>query len=207
MKTLAVQRWPGPTPTPQDGLFALLLDPAALSPPSAFSAVGALEAGRQREAARHAVRQAAREALATVLGMAQDDISIVSNPGEPPRVLLAGRPSLVGCSFSHDGDHSLVTINLQGPIGADIMHVQDIPDWQTVARDYLGPAVAAALQATPVAERSLAFTRMWTQREAALKCTGQQLSEWRADIPGQTIALALPVPGLAGHLHIGDKNA
>ncbi|WP_371867531.1 4'-phosphopantetheinyl transferase family protein [Duganella guangzhouensis] len=169
--------------------------------------MGALEAGRQREAARHAVRQAAREALAAVLGVRPDDISIVSSPGEPPRVLLADRPSAIGCSFSHDGDHSLVAINLQGPIGADIMHVQDIPDWQAVARDYLGPVASAALQATPATERPTAFTRMWTQREAALKCMGQQLSEWRADIPGQTIALALPVPGLAGHLHTGDKNA
>jgi 4'-phosphopantetheinyl transferase len=205
MNTLAVQRWPGPTPTPQDGLFAILLSHAADNAASADP--GAPGGGRRREAARLAVRRAAREALATVLGMTPDDISIVSNPGEPPRVLLAGRPSGIGCSISHDGDHSLVAINLQGPIGADIMQMQNIPDWQAVARDYLGPVIAAALQATPAAERPAAFTRSWTQREAALKCIGQQLSEWRADIPGLTIALALPVPGLTGHLHIGDKNA
>lgn len=190
MKSLAVQLWPGPTPAPRDGLLALLLSSSG-----------------HRPAARQAVRLAAREALATLLAMAADDISIVNQPGEAPRVLLAGHPASIGCSFTHDDQYSLVAINMHGSVGADIMRIQGIPDWQPVARDYLGPGAAAALVATPDHQRAAAFTRLWTQREAALKCMGQQLSEWQAEIPGRTIALALPVPGLTGHLHIGDKNA
>lgn len=190
MKSLAVQRWPGSTPTPQDGLFAILIDTSAAP---------------QRDAARRQIRLAAREALAAVLGMPAADITIASAPGMPPHILLAGAESRIGVSFSHDDGYALAAVNLHGPIGADIMRVQDIPDWQTVARDYLGPAFAAALKATT--NRPLAFTQAWTQREAALKCHAQQLSEWQADLPGTTISLILPDLNLAGHIHIGDKTA
>lgn len=194
MKSLAVDRWPGPAPTPTDGLFAILVELADTS------------AAGQRDAARRLIRQAAREALAAILGAPAGDITIASTPGAPPHILLAGRKTAVGISFSHHGQHSLAAFNLQGPIGADIMQVQDIPDWHTVARDYLGPAAAALLQSTPPAQRPAAFTSAWTQREAALKCHAQHLSEWQADLAGVAIRLILPVPNLTGHLYIGDKN-
>jgi 4'-phosphopantetheinyl transferase len=215
MKSLAVQRWPGPTPAPQDGLFAILIDTsAASSPPGTANAPAphaastvpppASGAGQQRDAARRQIRLAAREALGAVLRMPAADITIVSTPGTPPHVLLAGVGSHIGISFSHEDGYGLAAINLHGPIGADIMGVRDIPDWQTIARDYLGPDVVAALQNT--INRPLAFTQAWTQREAALKCHAQQLSEWQAVLSGVSISLILPDPNLAGHIHIGDKT-
>lgn len=198
MTALAVHFWPGTAPAPQDGLFAILIRTADAAPGTAPPAA-------QREAARRAIRLAAREALASVLGVPAADIAIDSAPGTAPRILLAGRASHIGLSFSHDANYTLAAFNLQGPIGADLMQVQDIPDWQTIARDYLGPGVASALQTA--ADRPLAFTQAWTQREAALKCHAQQISEWQADLPGQSIALALPVAGLLGHIHIGDRSA
>jgi 4'-phosphopantetheinyl transferase len=189
-KALAVPLWPGRAPTPQDGLFAILIH---------------TDAAAQRDEARRAIRLAAREALALVLGIHADDIAIDSTPGTAPCIRLAGLASHIGISFSHDANYALAAINLQGPIGADLMQVQDIPDWQAVAREYLGPDVASALQTA--ANRPLAFTQAWTQREAALKCHAQQISEWQADLPGQSISLALPVAGLLGHIHIGDRSA
>jgi 4'-phosphopantetheinyl transferase len=188
MRTLAVHRWPGPTPAPQDGLFAILISTAGL----------------QREEARRLLRCAAREAVAAVLDAPANDIDVASTPGTPPRLLLAGGASRIGVSFTHEDNYSLAAINLHGSIGADIMRIQDIPDSQAVAHDYLGPAVAASLLS---AASPLAFTQAWTQREAALKCHAQQLSEWQADLPGQSISLLLPVDGLVGHIHIGDKTA
>jgi 4'-phosphopantetheinyl transferase len=183
MNALAVHRWPGPTPVLRNGLFVILID-----------------AELQREAARHQIRLAAREALAAVLGKSVAGISIDSSPGHPPRVLLAGAASRIGISFSHEDGHALAAFNLHGAIGADIMRVQDIPDWQAVANDYLGPAVSAALQAA--AGRPRAFANAWAQREAALKFHAQQLSEWQGDLSGTTIPLALPDIHLAGYIHI-----
>ncbi|WP_170304211.1 4-phosphopantetheinyl transferase [Duganella radicis] len=186
MKPLAVHLWPGPTPAPQDGLFAILIRTA---PSPAL-----------REAARRGIRLAAREALAAVLRIPVADIAIASTPGAPPRILLAGAPSRIGISISHETGHSLAAINLRGPIGADLMYVQAIPDWPAIARDYLGPK-AAGLK-TPAE-----YTQAWTQREAALKCHAQQISEWQADLPGEAIPLVLPVAELVGHIHIGDRSA
>jgi|GEM_PF-1583094 len=218
MKTLVVHAWPGPAPSLQDGLFAILVDTSAARAPAEQPSPAALAAqrnsprpspvapvpGAQRDAARLALRQAAREALAAVLGIAVESIAVVSKPGTPPSILLADRLHTIGCSFTHDDNYALAAINLYGPVGADIMRVQDVPDWKTVARDYLGPSTTAKLLAA--ADRPLAFTQAWTQREAALKCHAQQISEWRADIAGHAIELILPVDGLVGHLHIGDKH-
>jgi 4'-phosphopantetheinyl transferase len=181
MKTLAVHPWPGPVPAPRDGLLVLLLrtDP-------------------RRDAARRQVRQAAREALALLLGLAVDDIDIKSEPGAPPRIVVAGKASGIGCSFAHEEGHALAAINLHGAIGVDLMRVRDIPDWQAVARDYLGPAASDALLALSAADRPRAFAEAWTRREAALKRQGQQLGEWREDISAPTIMLTVPVFDLVG---------
>jgi 4'-phosphopantetheinyl transferase len=194
MKALAASSWPGPTPAPQGGLFAILIQGGADA-----------DAGAQRNAARRQIRLAIREALAVVLSVPANDIAIVSSPGTPPRVLLAGAPSRIGCSFSHEGRYALAAVNLHGPIGADMMRIQDIPDWRAVARNYLGPSAANALQGC--ADLPRAFSKAWAQREAALKCHAQQLSEWQAELPGRSISLILPVPDLTAHIHIGDNNA
>jgi len=183
MKPLAVLLWPGSAPAPQDGLFAILIRTAV-----------------PREAARRSIRLAACEALASVLRIPSRDIEIVSTPGTQPHVLLAGAASRIGVSFSHDAGYSLAAINLQGPVGADLMRVQDIPDWPAIARDYLGPGFACLRD-------SRAYTQAWTQREAALKCHAHHISEWQADLPGASIPLVLPVPELVGHIHIGDRSA
>ncbi|TFW22782.1 4'-phosphopantetheinyl transferase family protein [Duganella callida] len=229
MTPLAVHTWPDPAPARadgHDGLLAVLIKTGDASAANAAAMAdadvttsgkargGATQpggasqaAGPQRDAARHLIRAAARQALAAMLAVAPETISITSTPGSPPRVLLAGRPQTIGISISHEGDYALAAINLHGPVGADIMHIQDIPDWQRVARDYLGPAAAAALAAIPAERRASSFTSAWTQREAALKCHGLELGEWQTELPGRSISLALPVAGLLGHIHIGDNTA
>ncbi len=183
MNALTVQRWPGPAPVVRDGLFAILID-----------------ADQQRDTARLQIRHAACEALAAVLGVPTADISIVSSPGAPPRVLLAGAASRIGVSFSHEDGYALAAVNLDGAIGADIMRIQDIPDWEAVARDYLGPASVDVLHGA--ADRALAFTQAWAQREAALKFHAQQISEWQSDLSGTAISLDLSDFSLTGYLHI-----
>lgn len=129
-----------------------------------------------RAEARLRIRAAVRAAAARWLDVSSEAISVESAPGAPPRLLLAGRPA--GLSFSHDEGISLAAIHLHGAIGIDVMRVQDIADWQQVARDYLGPQEADALAACPAEQRPLALARAWTAREAALKCAGLQLTEW-----------------------------
>jgi 4'-phosphopantetheinyl transferase len=84
-------------------------------------------------------------------------------------------------AISHDGELSLAAFRLDsGPVGIDVMQVTDVPDWEAVARDYLGPDCAAALGHVPAAARADAFARAWSEREARLKCMGMPLAEWDA---------------------------
>jgi 4'-phosphopantetheinyl transferase len=91
-----------------------------------------------------------------------------------------------------------------GAVGIDVMQITDVPDWEAVARDYLGPACAAALARVPAPARAAAFARAWSEREARLKCLGRQLAEWRADDDAHLATcrcLALAVPdGYVGTL-------
>jgi 4'-phosphopantetheinyl transferase len=183
MNTLAVHRWPGSAPAPQDGLFAILIDTRAAPHGSAEQA-----AGTQRDAARRQIRLAAREALAAVLRVPIDDIAIASSPGTPPRILLAGAPSHIGISIAHEEHYALAAINLHGAIGADIMRVQEIP------------ATVSALESAT--NRPAAFAAAWTQREAGFKLHAQALTEWQAELPGAAISLNLPENELAGTIYI-----
>jgi 4'-phosphopantetheinyl transferase len=189
MTTLAAHPWPGPVPALQGGVFVI-----------------GVQTSPQRARARAQIREALQQALAGVLGLPPETISIASTPGKPPRIVLEGNECSIGCSFAHENGYALAAINLHSAIGVDLMRVQDIPDWQAVSRDYLGPAASAALLDTSAGDRPRALAQAWTRREAALKCSGLQLSEWQADISGATTTLAIPVPDLVGNIHTGDKN-
>jgi 4'-phosphopantetheinyl transferase len=133
-----------------------------------------------RDTARRTIRAALVDALAAASGLPAASIRLRGAPGVAPYALLDdGRR--INLSISHDGDVSVAALRLDGgAIGIDLMRVTDIPDWQAVAHDYLGPACAAALARVPTPARAAAFARAWSEREARLKCLGLPLAEWRA---------------------------
>lgn len=136
----------------------------------------AIAAPPSRLEARTRIRQAVREAAAQWLSIDIDAIAVQSAPGQAPGLQFACRTAAL--SISHAAALSLAAIHLQGPVGIDVMQVEEIADWEMLARDYLGPQVAAELAATPAAQRPLALAQAWTMREAALKWAGLQLAEW-----------------------------
>jgi 4'-phosphopantetheinyl transferase len=145
-------------------------------------AVLGIQGQADREQARLAIRAAIVDALSQLSGLPPQRIILHAEPGEAPWALLdapAGQQR-AWLAISHDGELSVAAIGLHGAVGIDVTQVLDIPDWQPVARDYLGPAVAAQLDALPAPARVHAFARAWTEREARLKCLGRELSEWSA---------------------------
>jgi 4'-phosphopantetheinyl transferase len=143
-----------------------------------------------RATARLTIRAAVLDALVEAGGLPPAQVRLCGAAGEAPYALLgAGRRGgarRIALSISHDGDLSVAAWRLDGgAIGIDLMRVTDTPDWQAVARDYLGPACADALARLPAPARAAAFARAWSEREARLKCRGNPLAEWRAeDEPG-----------------------
>jgi 4'-phosphopantetheinyl transferase len=133
-----------------------------------------------RATARRTIRAAVLAALAHASGLPLDRIRLCGAAGEAPYALL-GDGRRIALSISHDGDLSVAALHLGGgAVGIDVMRVTDVPDWHAVARDYLGPACAAALARLPAPARAAAFARAWSAREARLKCRGLALAEWRA---------------------------
>jgi len=126
-----------------------------------------------RTTARRTIRLALLAALAEAGGLPASAIQLCGAPGKAPYALLDGRR--IALSISHDGELSVAALRLDGgAVGIDVMQVTGVPDWQAVARDYLGPACAATLAGMP------AFARAWSEREARLKCRGLALAEWNA---------------------------
>ncbi|MGV7206955.1 4'-phosphopantetheinyl transferase family protein [Oxalobacteraceae bacterium A2-2] len=189
---LVVWPWPGMLPAPQRGVFVIAVR---------------TDGHTRRDRARLLVREAVREVLGSLLGIASSSVKIQSTPGEPPRILILSTrdvPPAPGCSFTHEAGLSLAAVNLYGPVGVDLMKVQDSPDWHRVARDYLGPEMEQELLACPPERRMQTYAQAWTANEARLKCLGRQLAEWDAGAAAPSAPLELRTlrldPGLAGSL-------
>lgn len=184
---LTVHPWPGAVPVRTNGVFVI-----------------GMPTGPQREAARLHIRRALAEALGAVLGVAPLSVSIESAPGAAPMAVLADGRRL-HCSFAHDGGMSLAAVCFGGPVGVDLMLAEEVPGWEAVARDYLGPDATARIAAAARHERAAVFARAWTAREAHLKWLGVGLDEWPAhsQASGATVTLDLP-EGLVGTVVYAD---
>lgn len=139
----------------------------------------------ERNAARQAIRQAVRAALPGLFGVDAGAIGMHAVSGQAPYAVVrtgaadsSGRR--IALAFSHDEALSVAAIGLDGLVGIDVMRVVDIPDWQALARDYLGPSVAGTLAGLSPDERPDALARAWSEREARLKCLGRPIGEWQA---------------------------
>ncbi len=113
-------------------------------------------------------RSRLREILGGILGEAPEAVRF--------RYGAWGRPELDGLSFSlaHSGDHALLAVMRDGPVGADIEAVRPVdPD---LARSAFAPGEQRALAALPAPDRLPAFFRGWTRKEAYLKARGTGLS-------------------------------
>jgi 4'-phosphopantetheinyl transferase len=183
-----VQWMPPPPPAAAAGGRRVFAEPVGLCRLVADFEVCVI--GIQGDADRDHARLAIREAIVATLGrlggLPSERIVLRAEPGTPPYAVL-DTPAGLGrawLAISHDGALSVAAISRQGAVGIDVTQVADaaaFPDWEAVARDFLGPAVVAALIPLPPAERMLAFARAWTEREARLKYLGRELVEWSAD--------------------------
>jgi 4'-phosphopantetheinyl transferase len=133
-----------------------------------------------REAARLRLRAVLTTALATHFGIDAGRIALHSPQGIAPWAVVAldAGDQRIALSISHDGDISVAAYSFSGAVGIDVMSIVPVPDWESVARDYLGPEAVRKLAARPEGERDAAFAHAWSEYEARLKCRGLQLSEW-----------------------------
>ncbi len=153
-------------------------------------------AAAPRHEARRLVRLVVQARLGELFAMPAAAVQLFASPGQPVR--LAPPLAQVGVSFSHDAGLSLAAINQGGAVGVDLMCCP--PPWDDLAdlaRDYLGPQLAATLAEMPATARQRTFAQAWTAHEASLKCLGLPLAEWSPALAERLAtcrACALPLP-------------
>lgn len=158
-----------------------------------------------RELARHLIRTALRQTVADFLEQPVTTIYLASRPGQGiwlDTALMPGvLPLPLNLSVSHAPGLSVAALGWGVAVGVDVMQLApdaaEMPDWQQVAQDYLGPIVTESLRQTAPAQRSAAFAQAWTHVEACLKCLNLPLTEWTPALAQQlascrAMALALP---------------
>ena len=156
--------------------------------------------------ARGAIRHALRQTLATFLAVPLASVTLLSSPGMPVQMLANSPP--VHIAISHMPGLSVAAVSTRRAVGIDVMALgaQSLPDWETVAHDYLGPVATAELKRTPPADRAAAFAQAWTALEARLKCLGLVLTEWTPEIAARlngcrVVAFTVPA-GCCGTLAV-----
>lgn len=123
-------------------------------------------------------RTALRWHLGVALGSPPEQLRFRSEP--------LGKPMLDGTqahrftfNLSHAADMAVIAWahlppGLDAPplLGVDVEAVVAVPELEEVARHYFAPEERAALLALPLEERTFAFHRIWTRKEAFVKALG-----------------------------------
>lgn len=156
-----------------------------------------------RHAARARIRTALQDVLGALLRRPAAAIALISQSGQ---AILLDLPEMrIGLSVSHAAGLSVAAIRVGGAIGIDLIRIEpgvaELPDWERVAQDYLGPQVCRQLATLSSAQRAAAFAQAWTCQEAGLKCLGLGLTEWTPALESRLASCAirpLAVPGLYG---------
>lgn len=139
---------------------------------------GILSADEQKRAGRFrferdqrryiAGRSVLRILLGGALGRAPADLVFQYTP--------AGKPFLGECglhfNISHSADRFLCAVSRGAEVGVDLERVVPIPEMTGVGEKCFSPAEQLELRRAPEAERVETFYRLWTRKEAAVKCRG-----------------------------------
>ena len=115
-----------------------------------------------------AARAGMRRRLARYQGMAPHSLAFRTSPTGKPRL----DPPAVAFNLSHAADLAALAV-ARFPVGIDIEQVRD--GFSALAATALSADEVCALDAMVEAERSVAFFRCWTRKEAYVKALGHGL--------------------------------
>jgi 4'-phosphopantetheinyl transferase len=121
----------------------------------------------------------AHAALRSILGQALDtapkDVGFSFGPYGKPA--FAAPESTIAFNLSHSAALAVVALTDGRAVGVDVEKVRPDVAHEDIARRFLSPAEADTLLALPPEQRTLAFFRAWTRREALVKMLGLGLSD------------------------------
>jgi 4'-phosphopantetheinyl transferase len=95
-----------------------------------------------------------------------------------------GKPELAGAftgsglhfNLAHSAALALVAVTRAGPIGVDVERIRPMPNAGDMVTRFFSKREAAAFQALSEDQKTEAFFRLWTRKEAWLKATGEGIA-------------------------------
>lgn len=130
-----------------------------------------------RAAARRELRRALRRVLADWSECSAENLPLSETPRGPVWMgPLAGFS--LGISLSYADGEAWMGLLRGGSIGIDVVRAQPVPELETLAPLYLGPAAWRTIQKSR--HPDLSFALAWTELEAKLKSLNQSLREFSA---------------------------
>ena len=119
-----------------------------------------------------------RSLLGNYLKRDARDISILNDSNGKPRI-----EGDLEFNVSHSGDTALFVFSKARRLGVDIEVVRGIPDASKIVEWFFSREEFENFCALPESERTLAFFRSWTRKEAYLKALGTGLSHSLKSVP------------------------
>lgn len=161
-------------------------------PPLPLAELAPLLSRRERERALRFRRGHLHDRYVTSQGLLR--LVLARFTDRPPEALEFrhsdhGKPFLEngpGFNLSHSGDHLLIGLVRGGRLGVDLEIPRHFPNLEALAERYFAPEEASELASLPEEERTGAFYRGWTRKEAFLKALGRGLS-----VPLESFAVRL----------------
>jgi 4'-phosphopantetheinyl transferase len=171
----------------------------------------------------------ARGLLRRLLGryLGCDPAGLRFSYGPRGKPFLPDHPSGLRFNVSHSGGLALLAFARDRELGVDLERERTVPEAEEIARRYFSLREGAELRELPEPERTHAFFRCWTRKEAFIKATGDGLSQplEAFDVtlgPGERPRLVRvegkpaesrrwwledvePAPGFAGALAVGGR--
>lgn len=130
---------------------------------------------KPQDARRYVVGRAAmRGILGQYVGSAPAALSFSYNAQGKPELAAPGRRDPVRFNLSHSAGQAVLAVSRGFELGVDIEEVRTFEE--DVAGHFFSKAECAQLQSLPPGDRTLAFFRGWTRKEAFVKATGLGLS-------------------------------
>ncbi len=132
---------------------------------------------RPEDRARHIIAHGRlRQLLGEYLLIAPVDIAFArSEYGKPALTQTAGQPNL-SFNMAHSGDVILFALAVDRRVGVDVEAIRSDFDPMELAQSQFSADEVSALQAMATPDRTKAFFRCWTRKEACVKALGQGLS-------------------------------
>lgn len=117
-----------------------------------------------------------RRLLGRYLAVAPEEVAFTYGIQGKPFLSAPLAGSNLQFNVTHSGPRALVAVTRDTPLGVDLERVAPIEDLEAMARRFFADGEYRTLVALPPAERTAAFYRAWTRKEAVVKAMGDGLT-------------------------------